>query len=134
MAIPGGIGLFLGILALKESGLIAASPDTLVTLGNLKSPAVLLASAGFLAMVALDRLAVPGSIMIAVLATAAAGILLGISPFHGVVAPPPSLAPTLLQLDLTRALELGVLTIVFVFLFFEFFDNTGTLIGAAYRA
>src|ERR1700687_6472867 len=61
MAISAGIGLFLGIIALKDAGLIAASPDTLVTLGDVKSPATLLAAAGFLVMVALDRVAVPGA-------------------------------------------------------------------------
>ena len=70
MAISAGIGLFLGIIALKEAGIIAANPDTLVTLGDLKSPATLLACAGFIVMVALDRLAVPGAIIIAILATA----------------------------------------------------------------
>ena len=49
-------------------------------------------------MVALDRLAVPGAIIIAVLATAAAGILLGVSPFVGIVSAPPSLGA-----DLSRA-------------------------------
>jgi AGZA family xanthine/uracil permease-like MFS transporter len=134
MAISAGIGLLLGIIALKDAGIITASPDTLVTLGNVKAPAALLAAAGFIVMVALDRLAVPGAIILAVLGTAAAGILAGVSPFHGVVAPPPSLAPTVLQLDLVGALELGVLTIVFVFLFVDLFDNTGTLIGVAHRA
>src|SRR5712691_7157397 len=105
MAISAGIGLFLGIIALKEAGIVAASPDTLVTLGNLKDPATLLACAGFLIMVALDRRAVPGAIIIAVLGTAAAGILLHLSPFHGIVAPPPSLAPTFLALDLRGALD-----------------------------
>src|SRR5205814_1360349 len=55
MAISAGIGLFLGIIALKEAGIIVANPDTLVTLGNLKSPATLLACGGFIVMVALDR-------------------------------------------------------------------------------
>src|SRR6266581_7886810 len=73
MAISAGIGLFLGIIALKDAGLIAASADTLVTLGDLKSPATLLACAGFIVMVALDRLAVPGAIIIAILATALTG-------------------------------------------------------------
>src|SRR6266478_1626212 len=109
MAISAGIGLFLGILALKDAGLIAASPDTLVTLGDLKAPTTLLAAA-------------------------AAGILLHLSPFHGIVAPPPSLAPTFFALDLRGALDLGVAAIVFVFLFVDLFDNTGTLIGVAHRA
>ena len=134
MAISAGIGLFLGIIALKDAGLVVASPETLVTLGNLKAPAALLAAAGFVAMVALDRLAVPGAIILAILGTAVAGILFGVSPFAGIVAPPPSLAPTFLALDLPGALDLGILTIVFVFLFVDLFDNTGTLIGVAHRA
>jgi AGZA family xanthine/uracil permease-like MFS transporter len=134
MAISAGIGLFLGIIALKEAGIIAASPDTLVTLGDLTSPATLLAAAGFIVMVALDRLAVPGAIIIAILATAIAGILLGISPFAGIVDTPPSLAPTFLALDLRGALDIGIATVVFVFLFVDLFDNTGTLVGVAHRA
>ena len=134
MAISAGIGLFLGIIALKEAGVIAASPDTLVTLGDLKSPATLLAAAGFIVMVALDRLAVPGAIIIAILGTAIAGILLGISPFAGIADTPPSLAPTFLALDLHGALDIGIATVVFVFLFVDLFDNTGTLVGVAHRA
>jgi AGZA family xanthine/uracil permease-like MFS transporter len=134
MAISAGIGLFLGIIALKEAGIIAANPDTLVTLGDLKSPATLLACTGFIVMVALDRLAVPGAIIIAILATAIAGILLGISPFAGVVDMPPSLAPTFLALDLRGALDIGIASVVFVFLFVDLFDNTGTLVGVAHRA
>ena len=134
MAISAGIGLFLGIIALKEAGVIAASPDTLVTLGDLKSPATLLACVGFILMVALDRLAVPGAIIIAILVTALAGILLGVSPFAGVVDTPPSLAPTFLQLDLRGAFDIGIATVVFVFLFVDLFDNTGTLVGVAHRA
>ena len=134
MAISAGIGLFLGILALKEAGIIAGNPDTLVTLGDLKSPATLLACAGFIVMVALDRLAVPGAIIIAILATALAGILFGVSPFAGIIDTPPSLAPTFLQLDLRGAFDIGIATVIFVFLFVDLFDNTGTLVGVAHRA
>ena len=134
MAISAGIGLFLGIIALKDAGIITANRETLVTLGNLKAPASLLASAGFIAMVALDRRAVPGAIIVAILGTAAAGILFRVSPFFGIAALPPSLAPTFLQLDLRGAMNIGLVTIVFVFLFVDLFDNTGTLIGVAHRA
>jgi AGZA family xanthine/uracil permease-like MFS transporter len=134
IAISCGIGLFLGIIALKEAGFVVASPETLVTLGNLKAPATLLAAAGFIVMVALDRLQVPGAIIIAVIGTAFVGILLGVSPFAGIASLPPSLAPTFLALDLKGALDIGVATIIFVFLFVDLFDNTGTLVGVAYRA
>jgi AGZA family xanthine/uracil permease-like MFS transporter len=134
MAIGAGIGLFLGIIALKEAGVIVASPATLVTAGTLHAPATILAILGFFVMVALDRLRVPGAIIIAILATAAAGILLGVSEFKGIVSAPPSLAPTFFAMDLGAALNLGLVAIIFTFLFVDLFDNTGTLIGVAHRA
>jgi len=134
MAISAGIGLFLGIIALKNAGIIVASPETLVTLGDLHSPATVLAVLGFLAMVALDARRVPGAIIIAVLATSAAGVLAGVSRFGGIVSLPPSVAPTLLKLDILGALDVGLVTIVFAFFFVDLFDNTGTLVGVAYRA
>ncbi|HTH18219.1 MAG TPA: NCS2 family permease [Magnetospirillum sp.] len=134
LAISAGIGLFLGIIALKNAGLIAAHPATLVTLGDVTSPPALLAVAGFLAMVALDTRRVPGAMMIAILGTTTAGVALGISPFAGVMAPPPSLAPTFLQMDVAGAAHLGLAAIVFAFLFVDLFDNAGTLIGLAHRA
>jgi adenine/guanine/hypoxanthine permease len=134
LAISAGIGLFLGIIALKDAGIVTGDPDTLVTLGNLKAPATMLAVLGFFAMVALDARRVPGAIIIAVLATTAAGVLLGVSPFAGVFALPPSLAPTFLKLDLAGTFQIGLVTIVFAFFFVDLFDNTGTLVGVAYRA
>jgi len=134
IAISAGIGLFLGIIALEDAGIVVASPATLVTLGNLKAPSTLLAAAGFVVMVALDRRRVPGAIIIAVIAASAAGMLLRVSPFGGIASLPPSLGPTFLALDLRGALDIGFATIVFVFLFVDLFDNTGTLVGVAYRA
>ncbi|MDE2229222.1 MAG: NCS2 family permease [Alphaproteobacteria bacterium] len=134
MAISAGVGLFLGIIALKNAGIVVASPDTYVTLGNLKAPPTLLAIAGFLLMVALDARKVPGAIIIAILATTVAGIVAGVSPFLGVASLPPSVAPTFLQLDIRGALDAGVLVIVFAFFFVDLFDNTGTLVGVAHRA
>jgi AGZA family xanthine/uracil permease-like MFS transporter len=134
VAISAGIGLFLGLIALEDAGVVAADPATFLTLGNIRAPTTLLAAGGFVVMIALDHRRVPGAILIAVLATAAAGILLGLSPFAGIAGPPPSLAPTFLKLDLHGAIDLGAATIVFVFLFVDLFDNTGTLIGVAYRA
>src|SRR5437899_6908104 len=134
MAISAGIGLFLGIIALKNAGIVVASPATFVTLGNLKAAPTLLAIAGFLVMVALDARRVPGAIIIAILATTAVGIATGVSGFAGVFALPPSLAPTFLAMDLRGALDLGLVAIIFAFLFVDLFDNTGTLVGVAHRA
>jgi len=62
------------------------------------------------------------------------GVLSGVSPFNGVVSTPPSLAPTLLQLDIAGALELGLITVVFAFFFVDLFDTVGTLVGVFTRA
>jgi len=134
MAISAGVGLFLGIIALKNAGIVVASPDTFVTLGDLKAPATLLAIGGFLLMVALDARKVPGAIIIAILVTTIVGVLFGVSPFLGVASLPPSVAPTFLKLDIGGALDAGVLVIVFAFFFVDLFDNTGTLVGVAHRA
>ena len=134
MAISAGIGLFLGIIALHNAGIVTGSPDTLVTLGDVKAPSVILAVCGFLAIVALDAKRIPGAIIFAVLAVTAIGIAIGLSPFGGIASAPPSLAPTFLQLDLKGALDAGLIAIVFAFFFVDLFDNTGTLVGVAHRA
>lgn len=134
ISIVAGIGLFLGIIGFKNAGIIKANPATFVTLGNVHDPKTLLAIFGFFLMVGLDSLGVIGAIIISILLIAVAGILLGLSPFHGVFSMPPSIMPTLLQMNLKDAFSLGLFTIVFAFLFVDLFDNTGTLIGIAYRA
>lgn len=134
LAIAAGIGLFLGIIAMKNAGLITAHKATLVTLGDVTQTPALLATGGFIAMVALDARKVPGAILIAILGTTATGMALGVTPFTGIVSAPPSLAPTFMQMDVAGALNLGLVSIVFAFLFVDLFDNAGALIGVAHRA
>jgi len=134
LAISAGIGMFLALIALHISGVVVKSDATMVSLGAIGSKETLLAIGGFFVMIALDRLKVPGAIIIAILATTAAAIAVGVSKFGGIVSMPPSLAPTFLQLDLIGALNTGAITIIFVFFFVDLFDNTGTLVGVAQRA
>jgi AGZA family xanthine/uracil permease-like MFS transporter len=134
MAIAAGIGLFLGIIALKNAGIIAAHPATLVTIGDLKAASTVLAVLGFLAMVALDVRKVPGAILIGILATTLIGIGLGLNAFGGIVSLPPSIAPVFLKMDILAALEIGLIAIVFTFFFVDVFDNTGTLVAVAHKA
>jgi adenine/guanine/hypoxanthine permease len=134
MAIAAGIGLFLAIIALKNAGIVVDHPATLVTIGDVtKAPAVL-ASFGFILMVALDMRRVPGAIIIAILVTTAIGVILGITPAQGVVSTPPSLAPTFLQLDILGALQIGLISVIIALLFVDLFDTAGTLVGVAHRA
>ena len=133
-AIAAGIGLFLALIALKEAGLVVDNPATLVGLGDLTSPGPLLAVLGFFLIVALEARRVTGAVMIGILVVTAIAIAIGITPFGGIVSMPPSLAPTFLQLDLAGAFEVGMISVIFAFLFVDLFDNTGTLIGVAKRA
>jgi AGZA family xanthine/uracil permease-like MFS transporter len=82
----------------------------------------------------LDALRVRGSILIGILAVTVLSWITGVSTFNGLVAMPPSVAPTFLQLDIVGALHSGLVHVILVFVLVEVFDATGTLIGVAKRA
>jgi len=133
-AIAAGIGLFLALIALKNAGLVVDHPATLVTLGDLTQPAPLLAGLGFAIIVALAYRQVTGAVMIGILVITAISLLAGFTQATGIVSTPPSLAPTFLELDIRGAMEIGMLSVIFAFLFVDLFDTSGTLIGVAQRA
>ena len=133
-AIAAGIGLFLGIIALKSAGIIVDNPATLVGLGDLKETGTILAILGFFIIAVLDALRVKGSILIGILAVTVLSWVLGTGEFHGIVSAPPSILPTFLQLDIMGAMHGGLLHVILVFVLVEVFDATGTLIGIAKRA
>ncbi|AJE22744.1 NCS2 family permease [Azotobacter chroococcum] len=134
LAIGAGIGLFLALIALQNAGIVADHPVTLLTLGDLTETPPVLAALGFLLIVTLEARRVPGAVLLGILAVTLVAVGLGVTPFAGLLALPPSLAPTLLQLDIAGALEIGLASVVFAFLFVDVFDNSGTLIAVARRA
>ncbi len=133
-AIAAGIGLLITLVGFEWAGLVHAAPGTLVALGHLHEPATLLASAGTLLTAALLARRTRGAILLGTLATGAGAVLLGLTPYRGLVAAPPSLAPTFARLDVAGALRPGLATAVFVFFFLGLFDTIGTLVGVAERA
>lgn len=133
-AIAAGIGLFLALIALQNAGIVAANPATMVGLGNLASPQAILAILGFFLIIGLEALRVTGAVLISILVVTGLSILLGVSQFGGLVSMPPSLAPTFLQLDIAGALDVGLVSVIFAFLFVDLFDNSGTLIAVAKKA
>ena len=134
LAIAAGIGLFLGIIALRNAGIIQDSEATLVTVGELTAPAPVLSLLGFCAIVALASRRVPGAALIGMLGVAGAGLLLGVSEWQGIASLPPDPTPTLLALDIAGALQVGMIAVVLTFLIVDLFDTTGTLIGVAHQA
>jgi len=133
-AITVGIGLFLALIALKSAGVVKAHPATMVTAGDLHQPAAVMAILGFVLIVALDRLKIKGAILIGIAAVTLLSFFFGDNKYGGIVSLPPSIAPTLFQLDIGGALSAGFMNVVLVFFLVELFDATGTLMGVANRA
>ena len=134
LAIVAGIGLLLGVIALRNAGIIQASEATLVTAGELMTPGPVLSLLGFCTIVALSARRVPGAAIIGMLGVAGAGLALGVSEWQGIVSLPPDPTPTLLALDIAGALQASMITVILAFLMVDLFDTTGTLIGVAHQA
>lgn len=134
LAISAGIGLFLALIGFQNAGLVQSSPATMLTAGDLHAPTVLLAVSGLLLILALEARKVLGGVVIGILAISVVGMTTGLTPFQGVVALPPSIAPTFLQLDIAGAFQAGLVTVVLSLFLVELFDATGTLIGVSHRA
>ncbi|MFP4082521.1 MAG: NCS2 family permease [Candidatus Aminicenantes bacterium] len=130
-AIAVGIGLLIALIGLEYGGLVVDTPGVLVGLGDLTSKPVVLVLGGMVLISVLMALRVRGAILIGILATAVAGIPLGIVKYHGILAPPPSVSPTLFKLDILGALQTGIFTVIFIFFFLDLFDTMGTLIGVS---
>ncbi len=133
-AVASGIGLFIAFIGFRNAGLVVADPDTLVTLGNIRSPTTALALFGLILMVALEVKKIRGSILIGVLSITAIAWAFGL--VHWTPAPGGfhALAATAFKLDILGAINKGLLEIVFVFFFVDLFDNLGTLVAVTKRA
>lgn len=134
-SIGAGIGAFLGFIALQSGGIIVASEATLVHLGNLGQFPALMTFLGLFLIIGLSQLRLRGAVMWTVFIIAGLGVLCGHNQLPAtLLALPPSLAPTLLQLDIVGALQPALLSVVFAFFFVDLFDTAGTLIGVSERA
>lgn len=133
-AVASGIGLFIALIGLRNAGLVTASPATLVTLGNLRAPATLLACFGLLLIATLLAWRVRAAMLIGILATTGIGALTGLVHWSPTTYGLSAMTGTLFQLDIAGALRVGAIEIVFVFLFVDLFDNVGTLVGVGKKA
>ncbi len=129
-----GIGLFIAFIGLVNAGIVRKDPAALVRLGDLGSSVTLLAVLGLTVTAALLVRQVPGALLWGIAASAAAALAAGLIRFEGIVGPPPSLAPTFLQLDLAGLMDPKLLPVVLVFLYMALFDAVGTLVAVGQQA
>jgi AGZA family xanthine/uracil permease-like MFS transporter len=133
-AIAAGIGLLIAAIGLQWAGLVVDSPGTLVTLGSLHSRPALLALTGLLVTAVLMVRRVSGAILWGILTTTVVGLALGMVTYQGFASAPPSIAPTLLKLDIAGAFAPNMVAVIFVFFFLALFDSVGTLVGVGEQA
>jgi AGZA family xanthine/uracil permease-like MFS transporter len=144
-AVSAGVGLFIAFIGLTNSGIVTASPATILTIGNLGDPKVLLALAGLLISGVLVIRRVPGALLIGIVTITILSFFIadpetgnpiaGFQPgAFGIFDKMPSLAPVAFQLDLLGALKLSLLLPIFSVFFVDFFDTVGGFIGIASKA
>ena len=146
-AVTGGIGLFIAFVGFSGSGLIVGNEATKVSLGHF-TPAVIISAVGLFVIAILDKKRVRGAILwgIAVSSFIAWGYALinpkaaadlqiylpsGIFKFE-------SIAPIAGKMDFSFLSDTKLLGNFFIimctFLFVDFFDTVGTLIGVCSKA
>ena len=134
-AVAVGIGLFIALIGFSNSGIIIGGGGTILGLGNLSNPGILLALIGLVIIIVLYSLKVPGAILIGILGTTLIGIPMGITnipqgwkPFDVPA------APLLFKFDFSKILSFEFFTVFFTFLFVDIFDTVGTLVGVTTQA
>lgn len=145
-AVSVGIGLFISFIGLVNSGIVVTGMNALpngtldgivVKAGNMADPGVLLAIGGIILTGVLLVFKVKGALFFGILATALAGIPVGVTVIPQNFNPidlPPSLSPIFFQFDFSKLLTIDFAVVFFTFLFVNLFDTVGTLIGVGAKA
>ena len=135
VGIGAGIGFFIALIGFKNMSLVVANPATLVALGDLHSPQVLLGILGFFIIVVLAARNIYSGVLISIAAVTALALYFDESVmFHGIVSMPPALTQVVGQVDIAGALDTALIGIIFSFLLVNLFDSSGTLLGVTDKA
>jgi AGZA family xanthine/uracil permease-like MFS transporter len=131
LGIGAGIGLFLAAIGFNIMGLqVASGSPTIVKLGDLSAPLLLLGAGAFISMIVMEKMKIKGNIIIGIVAFSAIAWITGLGQFNGVVSSPPPMTH-LFAFDLGAALSASMVTVIFTLFFIDFFDTAGTLTSVA---
>ncbi|EEE9159901.1 NCS2 family permease [Salmonella enterica subsp. enterica serovar Kimberley] len=134
VGITSGIGLFIGMMGLKNAGVIVANPKTLVSIGNLTSHSVLLGVLGFFIIAILASRNIHAAVLVSIIVTTLLGWMMGDVHYNGIVSAPPSVTSVVGHVDLAGSFNLGLAGVIFSFMLVNLFDSSGTLIGVTDKA
>ncbi|MEN8904564.1 MAG: NCS2 family permease, partial [Clostridiales bacterium] len=148
-AVSAGIGLFIAFIGMQNAGIIVNNDLTLVSLGNLKNPSVIISLVGVLIIAILLVKKIKGAILIGILSTWILGIIAELAGWYvvnpekgafsvipdGIVSGIPDISPILFKcFDFSVILNVNFWIVVFAFFFVDLFDTLGTLIGVSSKA
>ncbi|EBB1341347.1 adenine permease AdeP [Salmonella enterica] len=134
VGITSGIGLFIGMMGLKNAGVIVANPETLVSIGNLTSHSVLLGVLGFFIIAILASRNIHAAVLVSIIVTTLLGWMMGDVHYNGIVSAPPNVTSVVGHVDLAGSFNLGLAGVIFSFMLVNLFDSSGTLIGVTDKA
>ncbi|MBZ6006438.1 NCS2 family permease [Paraclostridium bifermentans] len=136
-AITAGIGLFITFIGLVNAGIVQQG-GAIISLGNVKSPVVLLSIIGLMIAATLLIKNVNGAFLISIVITSVIGMVFSIVPMPtGVIDLPPSIQPVFMKafdVGKSQIFSLDMLVIVLTLLFVNMFDSIGFLLGIADKA
>ncbi len=124
-----GIGVMIALLGFQWAGIVVDNPATLISIGTLTKPYVLISGLGFLVAMVLTCFHVRGAILFGIIASAALAWNFGLIEYKGMIASPPSINPTLLHMQPLHALQWSMASVIFIFFILDLFDTVGTLVG-----
>ena len=135
-AVSCGIGLFIALVGLVNSGIILQGEGTVLQLGNLLSRESVVFIVGLFIIALLLAREIKGALMYGILASTILALILGVSKYQGgsPITLPPSLAPVAFQIQFDKIFTFDMFTVVFTFLFVDIFDTVGTLVGVSAKA
>lgn len=138
-AIGVGLGLFIAFIGFKGAGIVVAAPGTIVAIGSLKQPSVVLAIIGLTVTSGLMAKRIQGAFLFGILTTTIVGMFMGISKIPTSMSDivsviPPLPVDTIGQLDIMSAVGYGLVSIIFTITIVDLFDNIGTLIAVSGKA
>jgi len=133
-AIGAGIGLFIALVGMENSGIIVSDPSTIVSLGDITRGNALLALIGLVITVPMVVKKVPCALLLGIIITTLLGIPMGITKWQGLLSMPPDISSTFCRFEWNNIFCADMLIVIATMLFLDIFDTMGSLVAICSQA